>query len=65
MENNVDYVMRSTELREGAQMLAARAVATATALVAQAAAPGGIARGGRKAHALPLDDGLPVRPARD
>ena len=59
MENNVESVMKSAELREGAQMLAARAVETATALLAQATAPGEIARGGRKAHALPIDDGTP------
>jgi len=65
MEHNVDHVLKSKELREGAQMLAARAVETATALVGQAAAPGDIARGGRKAHALPLDDGAPGPEPRD
>jgi len=57
MEHNIDFVMKSKELREGAQMLAARAVQTARALVAHEAAPSEIARGGRKAHPLPLDEG--------
>jgi multimeric flavodoxin WrbA len=57
MERNIDYVMKSRELREGAEMLAARAVHAARALVAGDAAAGAVARGGRKAHPLPLDEG--------
>lgn len=55
MERNVDYVKHSRELREGAQMLAARAVHAAQALLEHAAAPREVARGGRKAHHLTLD----------
>jgi hypothetical protein len=57
MEHNVDFVMKSGELREGARMLAARAVQTARDLLAHDVAPNEIARGGRKAHPIPLDDG--------
>ncbi len=57
MEHNVDYVLKSQELREGAQMLAERAVRMARVLVGHESGPDGIARGGRKAHPLPLDDG--------
>jgi nitrite reductase/ring-hydroxylating ferredoxin subunit/multimeric flavodoxin WrbA len=56
MEHNVDYVKRSRDLREGAEMLAERAVHTAEALLAHAAAPHEVARGGRKAHRLELDE---------
>jgi multimeric flavodoxin WrbA len=56
MEHNVDYVMRSRELREGAQMLAARAVHQAGALLAHEEAPEHVARGGRKAHPLELEE---------
>jgi multimeric flavodoxin WrbA len=56
MERNVDYVKHSRELREGAEMLAARAVHTAQGLLADEAAPHGVARGGRKAHRLELDE---------
>jgi len=56
MEHNVDYVQHSRELREGAEMLAARAVHAAQALLEHEAAPREIARGGRKAHHLVLDE---------
>jgi multimeric flavodoxin WrbA/nitrite reductase/ring-hydroxylating ferredoxin subunit len=56
MEHNVDYVMKSRELREGAQMLAARAVHMAGALLAHELAPEHVARGGRKAHPLELEE---------
>jgi multimeric flavodoxin WrbA len=56
MERNVDYVKHSRELREGAEMLAARAVHAAHALLEHEAAPREIARGGRKAHHLVLEE---------
>jgi nitrite reductase/ring-hydroxylating ferredoxin subunit/multimeric flavodoxin WrbA len=56
MEHNVDYVKHSRDLREGAEMLAARAVHTAEGLLAHEAAPHEVARGGRKAHRLELDE---------
>jgi multimeric flavodoxin WrbA/nitrite reductase/ring-hydroxylating ferredoxin subunit len=55
MERNVDYVMGSEELREGARMLAARAVHAAELLLEHEEAPHAVARGGRKAHHLALD----------
>ncbi len=54
MERNIAYVMMSSELREGAQMLAARAVDMAHLLIEHEEAPHAIARGGRKAHFLAL-----------
>ncbi len=56
MERNVDYVMGSRELREGTRMLAARAVHAAQLLLEHEAAPGEVARGGRKAHHLVLEE---------
>jgi len=56
MEKNVDYVQKSTELRDGARMLVARAVLTAGGLLAHGAAPQEVARGGRKAHHLRLEE---------
>jgi hypothetical protein len=50
-------VQKSTELRDGARMLVARAVRTAEGLLAHDAAPQEVARGGRKAHQLRLDEG--------
>jgi multimeric flavodoxin WrbA/nitrite reductase/ring-hydroxylating ferredoxin subunit len=52
MEQNVDVVRQSTELRDGARALVARAVRAAEGLLAQAAGPEGLERGGRKAHHL-------------
>jgi len=52
MERNVDYVKGSEELRDGARMLAARAVHSARLLLEHEAAPHAIPRGGRKAHHL-------------
>jgi len=57
MEHNIDYVMKSAELREGAQSLVARAVDAAQLLLEHEAAPHVVARGGRKAHALALEGG--------
>ena len=54
MEKNVDYVMNSEELREGARMLASRAVHAAQLLLEHEAAPHAVPRGGRKAHHLVL-----------
>jgi len=56
MERNVDYVKKSAELREGASMLAARAVQTARGLLDHERAATEVARGGRKAHRLVLDE---------
>lgn len=56
MEHNIDYVMKSSELREGTRALAARAVHAASGLLAHEAALHEIARGGRKAHPLALDE---------
>jgi len=56
MERNIEYVQKSTELRDGARMLAARAVHTAEGLLAHDVAPPEVARGGRKAHQLTLDE---------
>lgn len=52
MERNVQYVMKSTELRDGAADLVARAVALSRTLLAAAPAEAHITRGGRKAHQL-------------
>ncbi len=54
MERNVTFVMRSPELREGAQALAARAVAKATQLLSSDAPVAKTERGGRKAHHLEI-----------
>ncbi|MEP6692381.1 MAG: Rieske 2Fe-2S domain-containing protein [Gemmatimonadaceae bacterium] len=54
MERNIAYVQESSELREGAQMLVARAIDTAQLLIEHETAPHAIARGGRKAHHLAL-----------
>ena len=56
MERNIDYVMKSEDLRQGARSLAARAVDMAHLLLDHEAAPHVLARGGRKAHALALDE---------
>ena len=61
MENNTKYVMMSPELREGAQMLAERAVDHTLLLLDHMEAPHTTARGGRKAHRLALEgDGAPL-----
>jgi nitrite reductase/ring-hydroxylating ferredoxin subunit/multimeric flavodoxin WrbA len=52
MENNVREVRESTELREGAEQLADRALALARDLLAAAPPAEAVARGGRKAHHL-------------
>jgi hypothetical protein len=54
MEHNIDYVMKSEELRDGARTLVARAVDTAHLLLDHETAAHTIARGGRKAHHLAL-----------
>jgi hypothetical protein len=54
MEKNVDYVMKSDELRVGAQELAARAVMTAQMLLDRQMVVDRTARGGRKAHHIEL-----------
>jgi len=52
MERNVESVKNSEELREGARMLAARAVHAAALLLEHETAAHEVARGGRKAHRL-------------
>ncbi len=49
MENNVRFVQENAQLREGTRELAARAVATARALLGGGEAPKKVPRGGRKA----------------
>jgi hypothetical protein len=57
MEHNIDYVMKSDDLREGARRLVARAVDMAQLLLDHETAPHAVARGGRKAHHLALAGG--------
>jgi nitrite reductase/ring-hydroxylating ferredoxin subunit/multimeric flavodoxin WrbA len=52
MEKNVEIVRNSTELAEGAAMLAKRCLDLAAHLIARDEAPASIERGGRKAHAM-------------
>ena len=52
MERNVEIVRTSTELAEGASMLAKRCLDLAGHLIARDEAPASIERGGRKAHAI-------------
>ena len=52
MEVNVEIVRKSTELAEGAAMLAMRCMELAKYLIARDEAPVTIERGGRKAHAV-------------
>ena len=54
MEQNVEHVMRSDELRMGAKELAGRAVDSARQLVDRGKVVDRTARGGRKAHHLEL-----------
>ncbi len=56
MENNVRAVKMSTELREGARSLIARAVDTAQLLLDHEEAPHSTARGGRKAHQMVAEE---------
>jgi nitrite reductase/ring-hydroxylating ferredoxin subunit/multimeric flavodoxin WrbA len=56
MEKNVEVVMQSKELREGARGLAARAVDHAQLLLDHEEAPHSMERGGRKAHHLVVED---------
>ena len=52
MEVNVEIVRNSTELADGAAMLAMRCTAMVKDLIARDEAPATIERGGRKAHAV-------------
>ena len=52
MERNVEVVHNSTELAEGASMLAKRCLDLAAHLISRDEAPTSIERGGRKAHAI-------------
>ncbi len=54
MEHNVDYVMKSEELREGARALADRTVGLASQLLSSKKEIAQTTRGGRKAHRLSL-----------
>ena len=54
MEHNIDYVMKSDELREGARTLMARSVDAANVLLDHEKAPHTVARGGRKAHHIAM-----------
>jgi len=54
MEKNVEYVMRSEELRTGAMELAGRAVDAARQLIDRGRIVDRTARGGRKAHHIEL-----------
>jgi hypothetical protein len=65
MERNVDVVRNSTELAEGAAMLAKRCLELAAQLIARDEAPTSIERGGRKAHAMHLYGGAQGRVVRD
>jgi nitrite reductase/ring-hydroxylating ferredoxin subunit/multimeric flavodoxin WrbA len=64
MERNIEYVMGSEELRDGARMLVARAVHSAGLLLEHERAPEAVARGGRKAHHLVLRHGGGADPGR-
>ena len=52
MERNVEIVRTSTELADGASMLAKRCLDLAAHLIARDEAPASIERGGRKAHTI-------------
>jgi len=56
MERNVEVVMHSQELREGARALVNRAVDMAQLLLDHEGAPHAMERGGRKAHHLVLEE---------
>jgi nitrite reductase/ring-hydroxylating ferredoxin subunit/multimeric flavodoxin WrbA len=56
MENNVEVVKHSKELRDGARSLAVRAIDHAHLLLDHEEAPHTMERGGRKAHRLVLED---------
>ncbi|MEP6619800.1 MAG: Rieske 2Fe-2S domain-containing protein [bacterium] len=56
MESNIDVVMHSAELRDGARALAARAVDHAQVLLEHEEAPHTMERGGRKAHRLVMEE---------
>jgi multimeric flavodoxin WrbA/nitrite reductase/ring-hydroxylating ferredoxin subunit len=56
METNIEIVKQSSELREGARRLAARAVDMAQLLLDHEKAPHAMERGGRKAHRLVIDE---------
>jgi hypothetical protein len=65
MERNVEVVRNSTELAEGAAMLAKRCLELASQLIARDEAPTSIERGGRKAHAMHLHGGAQGRAVPD
>jgi len=55
MERNVEHVMKSAELREGAQQLATRAVELSKILLSTCPAVEHTPRGGRKAYRLEIE----------
>jgi hypothetical protein len=55
MERNVEHVMQSAELREGAKMLAERSVALARLLLSTCPIVERTPRGGRKAYRLEIE----------
>lgn len=59
MERNVEIVRNSAELAEGASMLAKRCLDLAAHLISRDEAPASIERGGRKAHAMSAEEGMP------
>ncbi len=52
MERNVESVMKSEELRKGAEELVRRSAETAKSLIQQPLCPECLERGGRKAHSF-------------
>ncbi len=55
MERNIEYVAHSTELRDGTRALVDRTLSLSRMLLAGHASDGKVARGGRKANPLHLD----------
>jgi len=56
MERNMEYVQKNTELQKGAKELVRRSVETARTLLKFEEPPKAIARGGRKAHKMPVTE---------
>ncbi|MBI2683039.1 MAG: NAD(P)H-dependent oxidoreductase [Acidobacteriales bacterium] len=56
MENNVEFIKTSKELREGAGSLVDRSIDLAARLIEKTAMPEALPRGGRKAHAMDGED---------
>ena len=56
MEQNIAYVAKSKELRDGAKALVKRSVEMAETLLGRRIPRERVARGGRKAHRLQLEE---------